>query len=96
MKQLSISEVRQRLFELFDEVLSRGEVVVVHHRNREQRAVLTSEAYLRALERRAEAGGTGAAFRLFDSALLKIDADRILERTRRQQADRAKTKRATV
>jgi PHD/YefM family antitoxin component YafN of YafNO toxin-antitoxin module len=98
MRVLSISEVRRRLFDLFDEVLARGDVVVVRHRNREQRVVLTSEAYLRSLETRAEAVDRAgdATFRLFDSAVLEVDADRVLERTRQDQADRARKKRATV
>lgn len=98
MRVLSITEVRRRMFDLFDEVLARGEVVVVQHRNREQRAVLTTEAYLRSLESRVEAasGAAGTAFRLFDSAILEVDADHVLERTRRDQAERARKKRATV
>lgn len=52
VKAIPISTARTRLFELFDTVTEgRTTRVVISRRDREERAVLTSEAYLRHLER---------------------------------------------
>ena len=54
--RLSISEARARLPELAQRVMDApGEVVIIEHRDRKERLVLTTESHLRMLEARAEA-----------------------------------------
>jgi PHD/YefM family antitoxin component YafN of YafNO toxin-antitoxin module len=54
--RLSISEARARLPELAQRVMDTpGEMVIIEHRDREERLVLTSESHIRMLQARAEA-----------------------------------------
>jgi PHD/YefM family antitoxin component YafN of YafNO toxin-antitoxin module len=91
---LQISRVRRSLFDLFEKVVSGNALILIRHRNRDERAVLTSEAHLRSLEKRLESleAGNGSSFRLFDSASLRVDPDQILERTRKEQRNLASKK----
>lgn len=54
--RLSISEARARLPELAQRVMDApGEMVIIEHRDRKERLVLTTESHVRMLEARAEA-----------------------------------------
>ena len=90
MKSITITEARRRLFDLFEEVLERGDAVVaIEHRDRKERAVLVSESYVRSLEARVAAleAKNGSGFRLIGSATLVGDPDTILDEVRARQAE---------
>ncbi|MCI0689408.1 MAG: hypothetical protein L0Y54_19555 [Sporichthyaceae bacterium] len=100
---IPISAVRTRVFELFDEVVERpGRKVVIAHRDRAERAVLVSEAYLAELEARVATLETVVArvserasaepFSLIGSARLHSSPDAVLDATRADQAGRAARK----
>jgi PHD/YefM family antitoxin component YafN of YafNO toxin-antitoxin module len=68
--RISISEARARLPELAQSVMdSPGRVIIIEHRDRKERVVLTAESYLRSLERKVEAmkQQPTAPFKLFGS-----------------------------
>ena len=90
MKSVTITEARRVLFDLFEEVLSKGDAVIaIEHRNRKERAVLASESYVRSLEARVAAleARTGSGFRLIGSVTAVGDPDTILDEVRARQAE---------
>jgi len=89
-REVKISEARQRLFELVEQVTSGDEpVVYIEHRDREHRAALVSEAHLRYLEARAAAAG-GAPFTLAGSMTLLVGEEELEQAI---SADRAEQSR---
>lgn len=90
-REVKISEARQRLFELVEQVTSGDEpVVYIEHRDRQHRAALVSEAHLRYLEARAAAATRSAPFKLAGSMTLLV-SDEELEQA--MSADRAEQSR---
>ncbi len=94
---IMISEARESLFDLFEEVIRAPDrVIYIQHRNRKERAALTSEEYLRFLETTVQAlrsGASASGFSLFGSGTLHVAPDDVLQKARQQQAELAATKR---
>lgn len=92
-RTVPISEVRKELFDLFEEVTGDPDrVIVIQHRNREERAVLASERHWKALSDKVQA----RPFELAKSGILHVDPDRLLESQRRSQSDLARRKRGRL
>ncbi len=96
-RRIMISEARESLFDLFDEVTHAPDrVIYIQHRNRKERAALTSEEYLRFLETTVQSlrsGSSAPEFSLFGSGTLHVAPDDVLKKARQQQAELAATKR---
>lgn len=103
-KPVMISDVRQRLFELFDHVVFHaGATVLIARKGRAERAVLISEESLSRLETevhmlttRLAAAHAPAPFTLIGSATLTVPADAILTASRAVQAELAAAKLRTI
>lgn len=98
MKSVKISQARAELFDLVDRVTSQeGEVVLIEHRDRVERAALVSERHLRYLYATIEElrkRGT-QPFRLAGSMKLLVSVEELeaaLEQSRREQARLAAAK----
>jgi hypothetical protein len=88
--RLSISEARARLPELAQRAIaSPGELIIIEHRDRKERLVLTAEGHVRMLEamvaglrRGGQAGGTFKLAGSLESALSDEELEAGLARSR--------------
>jgi hypothetical protein len=96
--KISISEARARLPELAQSVMdSPGRVIIIEHRDRKERVVLTAESYLRSLERKAAAMSEQEKppFKLWGSMTSDLSDDELeaaLAATRLEAAEAAAAK----
>ena len=87
-KHVMISQARRQLFDLFEEVVSKGRTrVLIGHRDSDAQAVLISRKELDRLEARARVSETASAFALAKTATIKGAPEDVLAGVRRQQAE---------
>jgi PHD/YefM family antitoxin component YafN of YafNO toxin-antitoxin module len=87
-KHVMISQARRDLFDLFEEVVSKGRTrVLIRHRDSDEQAVLISRKELGRMEARARASETAAAFSLAESATIHGAPEDVLTGVRRRQAE---------
>lgn len=95
MTAVHISTARRQLFDLFDSVVQRTRSkVVIERRNRPERAILTSEAYIRHLEEQVRdlthalsrvAEPSARPYNFLGSVKSDLPVDELLEKNRGEQ-----------